>query len=80
MVRLPVREVTVRVLLLSVVMYFCRDSLRFASSKSNLFVGSLFIISKRVFLRMGFSFSPRTLNSPILDGKYSEGFGYLQSI
>lgn len=64
MVRLPVRDVTVSVLLLSVVMYFWRDSLRLAYSRSSLFVGSLFIISNRVFFRMGFSFSPRTLNSP----------------
>lgn len=49
--------------LLSEVIYFCKDSLRLASPSSNLFVGSLFIISKRVFLRIGFSLSPLTLNS-----------------
>lgn len=57
------REVTVTEERLSEVMYFCRDSLRLASTMSSLLLGSLFIISKRVFLRMGFSLSPRTLNS-----------------
>ena len=44
-------------------MYFCRDNLLLASFSSNLFSGSLDIISNRVFFRIGFSLESLTLNS-----------------
>ena len=39
------------------------ESLLFASTNSNLLLGSLFIISNKVFFKIGFNFSPLTLNS-----------------
>lgn len=60
---LLVAVVVVVVALPSAVMYFCKESLRLAYTNSNLLLAYLFIISNRVFLRMGLSLSPRTLNS-----------------
>ena len=57
------RWVVVILLLPSVVIYFCNESRRLASIKSKRLLGSLFIISNKVFLRIGFNLSPRTLNS-----------------
>lgn len=47
-------------------MYFCSESLRLTSCRSNLLLGSFDIISKSVFLRMGLSAVFLTLYSSMI--------------